>query len=261
MIRHDGEPHRLTEKDTTPESAVAQPPQVKKSTAMDLVSPFRVILFPLRALKELAASPSAIGLVMLSSLMVFTSFILSYVTDAKIILSINNQSVSVVASGMFSNNALLYLAEIVLRLITSWFVYAVILLLLTRLFGGKRWPFRPFFMVVGFVFSVFIVRTIASTILISTLPDLHLNISTWPPTTTEDYSIYLDQYNAMWASTLASQVASWLFWIVYAWFVALTAVVVHNANETPWTKSIMISVTAFLIVLTLSAFLPLPLLM
>lgn len=229
-------------------------------TLTALIYPFRVILSPFKAFKEIAQNPSIKGLFVLLSLILAASVGTVYVYASKIFLTINDQYTSFLASNMFSSFMLSYSVEIITGFLAGWFVYASILFVLIGVLKEKRESARPFFVLIGYTFSVLIVRMVISAALVATLPDLPLSISVWPPATEEDFLIYLDQYNAIWAPTLASQAAPWLPWIVYGWLVMLTAIAVRNSTETTWGKAIMISVTAYLALLVLSVFLPVPLL-
>lgn len=223
---------------------------------MGIAYPFRVIVSPLKAFKEIAQSPNIIGLVVLFALILLTTAASSYVSASKIILWIDGQPISLLASNMFSGFMLTYSIETTLATFINWFAYAIILFLLMAVFGekGERW--LPFFMLIGYVFSVFIIRTFVTAILISTLPELPLQISEWPPATEQDYIAYNDQFNAVWAPTLASQLMSFVFLFVYVWFVILSAIAVHSSREITWGKAIMVSLVAYLAIFTLNLFLP-----
>jgi len=231
-----------------------------QQTLTALSYPFRVIYSPFKAFKEIAQNPSIKGLFVLLALILAASVGTVYLYASKIFLTINDLPMSLLASNTFGDFMLSYSVEIITGFIAGWFVYASILFVLIGALKEKRGPLRPFYTLVGYTFSVLIVRMAISAILVSTLPDLPLSISAWPPATEEDLLIYRDQINALWAPTLASQAASWLPWIVYGWLVMLTAIAVRGSPETTWGKAIMISVTAFLALLILSAFLPVPLL-
>lgn len=230
-----------------------------QQTLTALSYPFRVILSPFKAFKEIAQNPSIKGLFVLLALLLTASVGTVYVYASKIFFLINDQYTSFLASNTFSNFMLLYSVEIITGFLAGWFVYASILFVLIGALKEKRGPVRPFYILIGYTFSVLIVRMATSAILVSALPDLPLSISAWPPATEEDLLVYRDQFNAIWAPTLASQASSWLPWIVYGWFVMLTAIAVRGSTETTWGKAIMISVTAYLALLILSAFLPVPL--
>jgi len=218
--------------------------------------PFRVIVSPLKAFKEIAQNRSVLGAVVLFALILVTNAASLYASASKIILTIDESPVSLLASGMFSDFMLTSSAETAISFFTIWFVYASVLFLLMRILGekGERW--LPFFILISYVFSVFIIRAIVTSILISTLPDLPLDLSKWPPATIEDYTVYTDKFNAVWAPTLASQVTTFVFLIVYGWFIGLSAVAVHASREIAWRKALMISLIAYLVNFTLSLFLP-----
>jgi len=49
---------------------------------------------------------------------------------------------------------------------------------------------EPFFILVGYAFSIMIIQQVVSALLIVTLPELHFkNLSTWPPSTQDEIAI------------------------------------------------------------------------
>jgi hypothetical protein len=237
---------------------------IDRQTLAPIIYPFKVIVSPVKALKEIAQKPSAKGLVVVVGLLVVTTAISEYATSSKIILTIDGILTRLLYSNMFVNFILTSSIEEAVAFFINWLVYAGLLLVLLRLLRPKDeekpHPRLPFFILIGYVFSVFIIRMILAAALISTLPDLILPISTWPPATTADYNVYLSKFNAIWAPTLASQATSILFWICYAWFVILGAVALHYSREAAWRHAIMASLAAFLTILLLSRLLPISIL-
>jgi len=220
-----------------------------------MFSPLKVLFSPVKTFREAAQDPQIKGLALVLALLLATTAITQYVSALKISLIINNQPTSLLASGLFTEYMLSTLVYMVLIFFFNWIIYAGALLLLIKAFGGKGGPWRPFFMLAGYVFSVYIVRMGVTAVLISTLPDLPLELTTWPPISEDDHRVYVDQVNALWAPTLALQMMPFLIWIVYGWFMILGAVAVRASKEIAWGKAAMVSLGAFLINFMLSSLL------
>lgn len=218
-----------------------------------MVFPLKVLISPFKTFREMAQNPQVKGLVVVLALILVATGGIQYVSATKIFLA---QQTSLLASNMFTGYMLSSLMDTALTFFVNWIIYACVLILLTKVFGGNARPWRTIFILIGYAFSVFIVRIAVTTVLISTLPELHLAISTWPPATKADYTVYVNQFNAIWAPTLASQTASFLVWIVYVWFVMLGAIAVHASTGITRGKATIISVSAYMINFILNLYLP-----
>jgi len=151
----------------------------------------------------------------------------------------------------------------------SWIIYAGALLLIVKVFGEevsveiskeiskeeskKRSSWRPFFVLVGYVFSIRIVRAFVSAVLILTLPEINFQVATWPPTPAE---VILANENriAAWGPTLVFQAGTYFNLLVEVWFVVLGAIAVHASRKISWGKAAMMSVLAYLIYFILRLF-------
>jgi len=124
----------------------------------------------------------------------------------------------------------------------QWVIYAGILLLVMRAFREKGGSWHPFFVVVGYAFSVMIIQWAVSAVLIATLPETHLQnqIETWWFHTSYQAFVYL---------------VSPILNFIDIWVVMLSVVVVHTFSETAWGKAFMIATTAFVINLLVRLFL------
>jgi hypothetical protein len=221
-----------------------------------IFSPLKVLISPVKTFKEVAQDPQIKGLILVLTLLLATTAITQYVSALKISLIINNQPpISLLASNLFTEYMLSTLVYIALIFFLNWVIYAGALFILVKAFGGDGEPWGPFFMLVGHVFSVYIVRMGLTALLISTLPNLPLTVTAWPPTSEDDYNAYIDQVNALWSPTLALKLMPFMIWIVYVWFMMLGAVAVHVSKEIAWGKAVLVSFGAFLINFMLSSFL------
>jgi hypothetical protein len=104
---------------------------------------------------------------------------------------------------------------------------------------------------IGYAFTVLIVRTAVTAALYSALPPINLNFSVWPPQTDAEKTDYINQANATWGPLLVSQAILFLDLAIDAWLAILGAIGVHVHRGVTWSKAAVISVTAYLIYLTL----------
>jgi len=155
----------------------------------------------------------------------------------------------------------------------GWLIYAGALLIIVKVFseevskekskkgseeiseeeGKKRSSWRPFFIFVGYVFSVFIARAAVNAVLISTLPEINFQAAIWPPTQAE---VILANENriATWEPTLVFQAGIYFNLLVEIWFAILGAIAVHASREITWGKAAMMAVLAYLIYFLLRLF-------
>jgi hypothetical protein len=108
---------------------------------------------------------------------------------------------------------------------------------------------------VGYALTVFILRTVVSAVLVSTLPQINFNLSVWPPSTEAEITEVNNQVNTVWGPTLAYQAGSYVNLAFDAWLVILGAIAVHAYRAVTWSRAATIAVTAYLIYFTLRLFL------
>jgi hypothetical protein len=220
-----------------------------------LIYPFEVLFSPLKAFKKIAQYPDIKGLVTVVGLVLLASAGLQSFWASKIFLTINGQPTSLIATDYFSNFLLQGLMQSVLIFAFNWLIFAGALLLIASVLGAKGGGWRPFFILVGYAFSVFIVRTAITAALVSTLPQLSFSFSVWPPASEADVTLAQDQISAVWGPTFAFQAGAYFNLIIDAWLVILGAIAVRAYREVAWSKAATISVTAYLVYFTLRLFL------
>ncbi len=125
----------------------------------------------------------------------------------------------------------------------NWVVYAAVLLVTVKLFQEKTGPWKPFFTVIGYVFSVSVIYVLVNAVLFAVLPELRLPAQTWPPTA-EEFSAVQVLVQERWEPTLTYNVGLILPYIIDGWIGLLLAVVVHSLCETTWKKAMAIAVVA-----------------
>jgi hypothetical protein len=91
-------------------------------------------------------------------------------------------------------------------------------------------------------------------VLISTLPQINFNFSTWPPASEADVTLAQEEISNIWGSTLVFQAGAYVNLIIDAWLVMLGAIAVRAYREVAWSKAATIAVTAYLVYFTLRLF-------
>ena len=140
-----------------------------------LAYPLKVIVSPLKAFKEITQNPNFIGLLLIIGLFMLVAGSEEYIRSSKIILdSSSTQSVSLLYSSFFASRFAAVLTRSFYGFFLNWITYAGILFMLVRVFHEKPFPLRPFLIVVGYTFSILILYVAISSVLTSTLPQVHL---------------------------------------------------------------------------------------
>jgi hypothetical protein len=173
------------------------------------------------------------------------------VNDAQI----DATTVGIIYSNLLSTNSLSNalpqaLIQTALFFVFNWMIYAGVLLLVMRALGEKGGSWRPFFVIVGYAFSITIIQSAISALLIATLPEVHLPITSWPPTG-QDESTVTGHFNETWGPAPAFLALTYLTFpyinIIDVWFVLLSVIAVRAFNGTTLRKAGMIAATAFLL--------------
>jgi len=162
----------------------------------------------------------------------------------------------------FGDYVLSYETFNIISFLLRWAIYAGALFLIAKVFSeerkeekiekeskevseeiGKevskeRSSWRPFFILVGYVFSVDIVSAAVSAVLISTLP-----------------VTLADTINVIWGPTLAYRAVTYFnLLIVEIWRTMLGAVAVHASRKITWRRAAMFSVIAYFLYFFLRLF-------
>lgn len=219
-------------------------------TGKALVYPFEVIVSPLKAFKEIAQNPDFKGVILIVGLVLLATAGALCAQSSKVFILIDGTSTSFLASNTFANYIFFNLTQTAMLFIFNWIIYAGVLLLVMRTFREKRGSWRTFFVLVGYAFSIMLIQSAVSAVLIVTLPEIHFsNLSTWPPSTQDEVTIASNKIQEIWGPIPAFQAVTYLnfFYINFIdiWLVLLSVVAVHAFSETTWGKAVMISATAF----------------
>lgn len=226
----------------------------ERQTLKSLVYPFKVIVFPFKTFKEIAQNPDIKGVILLAGIVLLATASVQFASASKIFLTLYTPPSGLLATNLFSGYLLSAMVESLFAFILNWLIYAGALLLIGRLLGEKGSPWRPFLILVGYAFSVVIIRVAVSAILISTLPQIDFQLNTWPPVTEKDAVHASDQINAIWGPTLAFQAGVYFNLLIDAWLVMLGAIAVHAYRQISWSKAATISLTAYFIYFILRFF-------
>ena len=122
----------------------------------------------------------------------------------------------------------------------NWILWAGILLMIAKVFREEVGPWTVFFVIIGHVFIATVVSSLASAVLLSTLPALNL------PLKVDDVSVL--GYHEMWSPYLAYQV--WLYFLPFVpevWTAVLCTIAIRLLRGITWGRAASISVVAFIL--------------
>lgn len=210
-----------------------------------LMYPLKVIVSPLKAFREIAQNPSFIGLILIIGLFMLLSGSQEYVRASKIVLDSGTQSVSLLYYDSFVSRFAVVLTRSFYGFFLNWITYAGILFLLLRVLNEKSVALRPFLVIVGYTFSILILYVAISSALISTFPQVHLELSKWISSDPEAMQEVAYAVNGTWGSTLASSLINAISLVFQFWLMLLGAVALHVSTETKWAKAVLISMVAY----------------
>lgn len=167
--------------------------------------------------------------------------------------------VSPLASGFFTGWLVSSLMGSATDFIVRWILYAGLLLLTIKIFGGETGSWSALFNVVGYVFAVTMVYIAIDALLINMLPSLSFPLKAWSPVAGEQ-EIGLALWNQIiqdnWGTSLAYNLRYYLPFTVHAWTAALGTIALHFAREFAWKKAAAISVMAYIMLILLKALIP-----
>ena len=167
--------------------------------------------------------------------------------------------VSPLASDFFTGWLVSSLMGSATDFIIRWILYAGLLLLTIKIFGGKTGPWSALFNVVGYVFAVTMVYITIDALLINMLPSLSFPLKAWSPVAGEE-EIGLALWNQIiqdnWGTTWTYNLRYYLPFTFHAWTAALGTIALHFAREFAWKKAAVISVMAYIMLIFLKAVIP-----
>jgi len=146
--------------------------------------------------------------------------------------------VSPLETGAFSGAIIPILIQAAVPFSMNWILWAGILLMIAKVFREELGPWTVFFVIIGHVFIATAVYTIASAVLVSTLPALNL------PLEADDINVLI---NEMWYPYSAYQVWLYLPWVGEVWIAVLCAIAIRPLRGITWVKAASISVVAFIL--------------
>ncbi|MFB0514515.1 MAG: hypothetical protein ACETVQ_02955, partial [Candidatus Bathyarchaeia archaeon] len=145
--------------------------------------------------------------------------------------------VSPLERGAFSGAIIPILIQAAVLFSMNWILWAGILLMIAKVFREELGSWTVFFVIIGHVFIATAVYTIASAVLLSTLPTLNL------PLEADNINVLI---NEMWYPHLAYQVSLYLPWVGEVWIAVLCAIAIRLLRGITWGKAASISVVAFI---------------
>ena len=190
-------------------------------------------------------------------------FRLAWLTSANLTMKIDDlhfqRYASVLEKGAFGVGAIIQIlisAAVVFSL--NWMLWALILLMIAKVFREGGVPGTVFFVIIGHVFIVTVVYTIASAVLFSMLPVLNLPLKA-PPATEEELNTTTALVEERWHP-------NWAYWgylllsglylpfVREVWIMALCVIAIRLLRGITWGKATSISIVAFIIRSTLRFF-------
>jgi hypothetical protein len=171
----------------------------------------------------------------------------------------------------FGQYAVDYVTYDIVTFLFRWVIYAGILLLIAKVFGEerkkeedkeesdeevskKKSSWRPFFIVIGYAFSVFFVHSAVNALLISTFPVINFQVATWPPTDAGAIVLANEKLNVVWGPLLVNHVGTYFNLMVELWFTVLVTIAVHASRKITWGRAIMLAGITFFIYFVLRDF-------
>jgi hypothetical protein len=227
----------------------------KHSLRKALAYPFEVLVSPLKAYKEIVQNPDARGLILVVGLVLLATVAVQLASASKIFLSLYTPPSSLLVTNLLIGYLLTALVGTGLSFVLQWLIFAGALLLFARLLGEKgSSPWRQFFTLIGYAFSVFIIRIGVSAVLISTLPPIDFQLATWPPPNASESLIASDRISNIWGPMFAYQAGVYFNLLIDVWLVILSTIALHTHREITWGKAAMVSVIAYFLLFTLRFF-------
>jgi len=224
----------------------------------------RVLYSPIKAFEEIAKAPNFRGPLLIFALTMLATAGVQYVSASKIFLETNGKYVCLLTLTSFSGLVVSSLINTAVHFFINWLMYAAALFLIIKVFHIKTHPWVVFYVIIGYVFSVTLVYVLVNIALISALPSINLPPVAWkawdPQATNEEAKAAREIINQKlqenWHPIWTFQALPYLSYAIDVWTAALCAVAIRSSYEVTWSKAIVISAIASVIVLFLRTFMP-----
>jgi len=163
--------------------------------------------------------------------------------------------ISFLATNIYGSTILPSVIDGIFVFFVNWAIFAGVLMVCTVMLREKVGPWKTFFVVIGYVFSITIVYILVRALLISALPDLRLQYEAWKawdPNATEverimAIDIVTQQIQKYWTPSWIYLLGSYLIFAMDAWTVALSVIAVHTLRETSWKKAVAIALLGYVV--------------
>lgn len=226
------------EQQTEPQQALPEQQRLKA-----LVYPFKVIVNPLKAFREISQNARFVGVFFIIVLYILAAIGTECFRTSKIFLDSENGSISLLNSNLVAGNLVSFLLQSTSSFILNWIIFAGILFLLARLTGEVSSSWRSFIIVAGYAFMVIVIYYAVNALLISTLPEIHFQRSMW--TSPESIDAIQTIFDEKWGSTFAAQALNYVSFAFQLWLVLLGSAAAHFSLGIKWVRAIMISFIAY----------------
>jgi len=236
----------LSNKKTKAEETATESQATKSSTAMDLILPFKVLVMPLGTFRQLAQRPAAKGLVTLAVLILLVSALGHYASGTKIILRVDGQWTSFLATSGFADWFTRTFAQTALYILMYWFMFALGLALAGRFSKGRETTLRNSFVIFGYLLSVLVVLYAVRAVMYLALPSISFEISSWPPSEQVEIDNVVTLMSETWRPLFIYQFGMYFSLVAFAWLVLLGGVAVKTMREISWAKASAVTFVGFL---------------
>jgi len=241
--------NKLGRKNAETEVVATRSEATKGSTVMDLILPLRVLVMPLKTFSQLAQKPTAKGLITLAALVLMVSALSQYVSATKIILRVDGQLTSFLATGGFTDWFIGTFTSTTLYILVYWLAFAVFLALTSRFFKGRETTLRSSFVILAYLLSVFVVLYAVRAAMSLALPSISFETSSWPPSDPVEKDNAVALMNQTWEHLFIYQFLTYFSLVAFVWLVLLGGIAVKTMREISWTKASVVSIVGFLFTL------------
>ena len=163
--------------------------------------------------------------------------------------------ISFLATNMYGSTIIPSIIDGVFVFFLNWAIFAGVLMVCTVTLREKVGPWKTFFIVIGYVFSITIVYILVRALLISALPELRVQYEAWkawdPNATEAERTIAIEiitqQIQKYWSPSWIYQIGSYLIFAMDAWTVILSVIAIHILREISWKKAVAIALLGYIV--------------
>lgn len=213
----------------------------------------KVLYSPVKAFEKIVKKPDVKGPLLVFVLTLLATAGMQYVLASKILLETDGGTAPLLATDMFSGTLISYLVSAAITFFFNWSIYAVILLIILRVFSEEAGSGKTLFVVIGYAFVATTIQVLVTTLLFLALPAVKLPVQVWPPQTEGQMEAVTQIFREEWYSNWAFQLEAYLSIAFYVWTAVLCAIAIRSLCELTWRRAAVISAIASIICFFLSS--------